>query len=232
MTTANHDVIHFVEKLVRSKTYRTERQSERSQAHPVGEQLYDYVLGWLDSDTEKAVRRHLSGCAVCMDEVLRIQAFERASDEDMVTETIPPDSQHERQFSFDFSQCHQVVEDLIHWVSPTWQPEFAGLTVTAADIAEQKHLFTSQDGDIDIRCSWRIPEESAPGYLEFAWAANIVTAYELWALFIHPETRLILAAICLGEDLEGGKIMSSQDLGFDPSKEQWVVSIMLQEKRL
>ncbi len=99
MTTANHDVIHFVEKLVQSKAYQEERRSAR--AHPDGDQLYDYVLGWLEPGTEMAVRRHLAECAACMDEVLRIQAFEQAVDKEMSVEASQPDSQEKKQ-----SPCH------------------------------------------------------------------------------------------------------------------------------
>ncbi|NJL60304.1 MAG: hypothetical protein HC887_12395 [Desulfobacteraceae bacterium] len=51
----------------------------------------------------------------------------------------------------------------------------------------------------------------------------------LWARFVNPENQQILAEYCLGIELEGRKIFYESELGFDPSKQKWAISIVIEK---
>ncbi|KPA12685.1 hypothetical protein MHK_007108 [Candidatus Magnetomorum sp. HK-1] len=116
---------------------------------------------------------------------------------------------------------------LFEWVSPMWTPQWAGQMVTASDIPEQKHSFELHNGEITISCLWRSAYNKAPAYIQLSWSANIITGYELWAVFINPETKNIFSEICLGTHLNGGIIIPETSLRFDPAKERWATLIKL-----
>lgn len=116
---------------------------------------------------------------------------------------------------------------LIRWISPLWEPQWAGVPVTAGDVPEQQHDFSMRDGNIDISCSWRGAYGDTPAYIEISWTADIMTECELWLRFVNPLTRDVLSEVLLGEEPEGGKIITGDILGFDPSKERWATSLMM-----
>jgi hypothetical protein len=119
---------------------------------------------------------------------------------------------------------------VVHWVSELWQPQWAGTPVTAADIPGDKKAFNVKNGEIEISCLWRSQQATNPAYIQISWAANFVADRELWALFFDPDTKEVLAEIPLGAYLEGGKNITSETLGFDPSNEKWAISILLKER--
>src|SRR5262245_13985588 len=51
---------------------------------------------------------------------------------------------------------------LVRWLSPVWQPAWAGEVVTAADVAAQEHVFALDDGEIQVTCGWRAAYEHLP----------------------------------------------------------------------
>ncbi|MCP4405633.1 MAG: hypothetical protein GY801_51060 [bacterium] len=122
-----------------------------------------------------------------------------------------------------------VPSHLVNWVSELWPPQWAGVLVSAADIPEDTKSFILKDGESDITCLWKSRYEAEPAHIEISWAANLVVDRELWALFFHPDTKDVLAEISLGTYPEGGKNITSETLGFDPSNEPWAISILLKE---
>ncbi len=127
----------------------------------------------------------------------------------------------------------QTVRDrLIKWMSPVWEPQWAGVHAGAGDIPEQKHRFRMKDGEIEISCLWKSAYKKTPAYIQITWAATISTDAELWLCFVSSETGDFLSEVCLGTHLEGGKILTEKTLGFDPSKEKWAVSVFLKEKQI
>lgn len=111
-----------------------------------------------------------------------------------------------------------------------WQPQWAGTPVYAADIPEQRHTFTGREGEIEISCAWRDQYETTPAYIQISWLANLTVDRKLWALFFDPVTKECLAEIPLGKYLEGGKSITSQTLGFNPSTQKWAIAILLKEE--
>ena len=116
---------------------------------------------------------------------------------------------------------------LIEWISPIWTPQWAGQPVSASDIPEQSHSFELHNGEITISCLWRSAYNKAPAYIQLSWSANIIAGYELWAVFINPETRNIFSEFYLGTHLSGGIIIPETSLTFDPTKERWATLIKL-----
>lgn len=121
----------------------------------------------------------------------------------------------------------QAGKALIQWISPIWQPQWAGQFVGAADIPVQMHTFRLEKGAIDVSCSWKPQIGDTPPYLDLSWRADMVLDGEFWCRFVHPDTNSVLAEVLLGESKEGGKYFTRQDLGFDPSQEQWALAILV-----
>ena len=132
------------------------------------------------------------------------------------------------------AQFTQAFGSLIRWISPVWHPQWAGQPVSAGDIARQKHRFPiAEGGNIEVTCSWK-PEspEGASAYLDIAWHADTVLDGEFWCRFVEPGTDTVLAEISLGAYREGGKYVTRDVLGFDPSTEPWAISILLKHQRV
>jgi hypothetical protein len=66
-----------------SKEFRhLKEQIEQGPDHPTGDELYNYVLGWLDRKESLLVMDHLVLCGRCLREVIRIRRLEEALTQD------------------------------------------------------------------------------------------------------------------------------------------------------
>src|SRR5271157_4232584 len=75
----------LLEAMARSESndFRTLRQEvEDGLHHPSGEDLYNYVLGWLDQEHSLRVLDHVVLCGRCLEEVMKIQQMEGALTKD------------------------------------------------------------------------------------------------------------------------------------------------------
>jgi len=75
----------LLEAMARSESndFRTLRQEvEDGLHHPSGEDLYNYVLGWLDQENSLRVLDHVVLCGRCLEEVMKIQQIEEALTKD------------------------------------------------------------------------------------------------------------------------------------------------------
>ena len=75
----------LLEAMARSESndFRTLRQEvEEGLHHPSGEDLYNYVLGWLDQEHSLRVLDHVVLCGRCLEEVMKIQQIEEALTKD------------------------------------------------------------------------------------------------------------------------------------------------------
>lgn len=127
------------------------------------------------------------------------------------------------------AKVRQVGAMLLKWVSPVWQPQWAGQMVTAGDIPEQSRTFAIPGGEVAIRCSWKPALREMPAYLDFSWRCDTVSSGEIWCQFIQPETHDVLAEISLGAHQAGGKYLTAETLGFDPSTQVWAIIIVVKE---
>jgi hypothetical protein len=191
--------------------------------HPELDLLYRYTCGELEPDDAAQIRQHLILCPVCNGKTLRIMRITN----DWKSEIRMIDQL--RQYAANWADGIVQSGVPVRWATALWQPEWAGTPVYASDILEQQHTFSSSDGEIEITCSWRDTYGSTPAYLTISWFASIERQQELWALFLDPSTKHVLAEIPLGKYLEGGKHLNSQMLGFNPSRDKWAVAILLKE---
>ncbi len=120
---------------------------------------------------------------------------------------------------------------LITWISELWEPLWAGQLVTADDIPEQEHSFaTETEGEIKIVCDWESQDDDTPAHIHLSWEADITTDSEIWVRFVNPETQELFYEECLGTELSDDATFKADELGFDPSKERWAISVMLKER--
>jgi hypothetical protein len=215
---STNNFLTLIEQKIRSKEYRRVSETVKKPLHPTREMLYDYVLGWLEEDDEEQVQEHIADCARCTREVLHIIRLEREIS-----------SGREEDWETWVKRVISLPAQLVSWVSELWQPQWAGVPASAADIPEEKKTFNIKDGEIEISCLWRSQQETTPAYIQITWVANLVADRELWVVFFDPETKEMLAEIPLGAYLEGGKNITSESLGFDPSREKWAISILLKK---
>lgn len=216
-------LLRLLERAVNAEKPDVSKASRRVLDHPPRQFLQKYIQCSLDETAAGTIRTHLADCSACACDVLRLLRFEK-------------DAETARQRDADWlayvKHAVKIPEKLIAWISPLWQPQWAGAAVTAADIPEQQRAFQTKEGEIDINCLWRPPSGKEPAYIQILWSANLVAERELWALFFDPDTKNVLAEIPLGAQPEGGKSISSAALGFDPSNNAWAISILLKEPNL
>ncbi len=75
----------LLEAMARSQTeeFRQLRnQVEQGSEHPTGDELYNYVLGWLSREESLSVMDHLVLCGKCLREVVHIRQLEEVLTED------------------------------------------------------------------------------------------------------------------------------------------------------
>ena len=75
----------LLEAMARSETKEFQQlrdQVEHGPHHPAGDELYNYVLGWLDRKESLLVMDHLVLCGRCLREVIRIRRLEEDLTED------------------------------------------------------------------------------------------------------------------------------------------------------
>ena len=215
---------------------------------PSSDTLVEYVYGGLSGDDHDHVRMHLSSCEICRmvcyrartDELLWSNMLESAPDallsRDLgrsgIREVNNMIRSHERRRtpSLD-SFVSRVRENMVAWVSPLWQPLYAGEAVTAADLAEQSIGFEMDYGEyINLSCHWH-EEKDRPACIELSWQANLLQPSRLWARFIDPENSTILTEILLGKELEGRLCIPGEQLNFNPTADKWAIAIIVEEER-
>jgi hypothetical protein len=125
------------------------------------------------------------------------------------------------------AKLKQAGSALIQWISPLWQPQWAGQFVGAGDIPTQQHTFRLEKGAIEVSCFWKPQSGDSPSYLDLSWKADTILEGEFWCRFVHPDTNVVLAEVPLGMSKEGGKYFTRQELGFDPSQEEWALAILV-----
>ena len=228
----NETFLAFLTQEAQSEKFRRLRENASKTPHPTREKLYDYALGWMDQAEVRQVREHIAFCGDCAHEVLRILRIEDELEQDALewADRAPVSSQEPKAaFSLPTSKKSSIIDSLVRWISPLWEPQWAGQLVTAADIPKQTHAFISENGDIKISCYWKGQYHDQPAYIQIAWKANLTTESEIWIRFTDPATRVIRSEICLGTGLVGEESFTSDDLGFDPSNEKWAISVVLQD---
>ncbi len=127
------------------------------------------------------------------------------------------------------AKIHRVLDRVTQWISPIWQPLWAGQAVTADDIPKQEYTFQSEHGKIVMTCEWKPAYAATPAFLKVSWEASLESRSRLVARFIDPESQAIRSEICLGTSLCGEETLTKDDLGFDPSSDPWAISLILRD---
>ncbi|KPA13603.1 hypothetical protein MHK_006207 [Candidatus Magnetomorum sp. HK-1] len=130
----------------------------------------------------------------------------------------------------------QLIKDkivsFVKFISLPWKPPLAGVHVNSSDISEQSHRYKlDNNGDVSIYCLWREAYKEDPAYIKIRWNANISAGNEIWVAFFQPETKEFFSEIMLGINSEGGKVLLSNQLNFDPYKQKWAVSVILKPRK-
>jgi len=210
---------------------------------PVAETIVDYVYDDLSSPVRFKVSEHITECESCRLLTLKIESdrteLELMIDKspEKVLEDIIGSSLEDNLFGKktpairkSFPSLSQIKDAMISWVSPFWEPEFAGQVVTAADITEQTKQFEMDYGEyVNITCHWGGKNDAQEPYLQLSWKANFHTPSNIWVRFINPKSNAVLSEFCLGTDLEGYRQITVKDLGFDPTDQRWAISIVTED---
>lgn len=207
---------------------------------PVAEAIVDYVYDDLSESSRSKITKHITGCESCRLLALKIETDRTElelmidkSPEKVLEDIIGPSLKDKllgkkttaiKKSSLSLSQ---IKDAMISWVSPTWEPKFAGQMVTAADITEQTKQFEMDYGEyVNISCYWKGKESTREPYLYLSWKANYHTPSIIWVRFVDPDSNAVLSESCLGTDLEGYRQLTVKELGFDPTDQRWAISIV------
>ena len=118
---------------------------------------------------------------------------------------------------------------MIAWISPLWQPMYAGQPLTAADMEEQSICFEMDYGEyIQLKCHWQDEKDCQPG-IDLAWQANLLQPSNIWVRFVDPDSQQVLAEILLGTELEGRLHVQGKELAFHPLRDKWGVVAVAEE---
>lgn len=211
-------LLAVVKQEVESAEYRRLKEHIRTSPHPTSAQLYDYVSDELDGQEARKVRRHQVFCEACAEEVSAIMRMDDKTEKRV------------QKWAGSMTDGKSSLRDtLIEWLSPLWEPLWAGQPVTAADVAAQQHTFTLEDGDITLSCTWKTPYQDEPASILITWKADLFTENELWIGFVNPETQAVRYRACLGTRRTGEERFTCDELGFEPSEERWAMTLGLRE---
>src|SRR4030095_1459076 len=83
----------------------------------------------------------------------------------LVRHTQAPQGFHARVMARVAAERLPFRDCLVRWLSPPWQPVWAGELVTAADVAAQEHVFALDDGEIQVTCGWQAAYGHLPATL-------------------------------------------------------------------
>ncbi len=183
---------------------RTPRKhtTQAAEQHPAWETLKQYANCQLPESKAIGIRQHLAQCSICASKALRQITSEEQS---------------------------SLLEQAIQWCTSLWQPQWAGVEVSANDIPRQTHEFQGEDGTIKLSCDWRGKYRTHSAFIRIEWQAELTSRSEIYARFINPDTQEVRAEVALGKHLSGEKALSSKELGFDPATEKWAIVIGMKE---
>ena len=207
---------------------------------PIAETIVDYVYDDLSSPMRAKVTEHITECESCRILALKIEA-DRTELEQMIDQS--PDKflgeilgssrdgnligKKMSDLNSSLPSLSQIKKATINWVSPLWEPKFAGQVVTAAGITEQTKRFELDYGEyVNVSCHWAGGRDDQIPYLQLTWKANFHTHINIWIRFIDPLSNNTISEFCLGSDLEGSRQLSVEDLEFDPTIQRWAISIV------
>lgn len=118
----------------------------------------------------------------------------------------------------------------IRWLSPLWEPVWAGVPLTGADTAALEQVVALPTGSLHLTCRWFAASPTQPATLLLAWTADAPNPGDLWVRFTQRDNpTVVLAEQLLGDAHTGEAEWSADELGFDPSNEPWALTLMLME---
>ncbi|NJL60303.1 MAG: zf-HC2 domain-containing protein [Desulfobacteraceae bacterium] len=134
---------------------------------PDDEMLSDYVYHDLPTEEHRKIAAHIHQCERC-----RIESLRMKTDKDAWELMIDkfPDEMFEKLLGSSISEhdaadmskiigsaVSKIRDSLIRWLSPVWEPMWAGLPISAAsDVPEQSHSFEMNYGEyVNISCYWQ-----------------------------------------------------------------------------
>jgi len=219
---APEEFLSKIEQIAAQSRLTQRKVSAAPTEHTSGKLLYEYAAGSLEREQASQIRRHLMRCAACNYKTLAIMR--------LVNVEIPT-----RQI---FDELRISIQDWAEKISSSleaaarvttlWQPQWAGQLVPAADIPAQEHLFAFDEGAIKLTCVWQPQHRKKPAFIGLTWSADLKIRSALSALFIRlDDPHNAQVEVSLGNELRGGKIITSDELGFDPSRDRWAIAMIL-----
>lgn len=119
-------------------------------------------------------------------------------------------------------------DNVIQWV---WEPEGAGMPLAAAPSSvTQEHQFETESGVINVTCAWGGATDNDPAFIWMAWDARIAPESEFQIRLINPDTRATRYEIRPGRIFKGDQTFTQEEIGFDPQREKWALSIVTLER--
>ena len=206
-------------QLVQSEQYQSAKTAMQKMPHPSPEMLYDYVLDGLSREDAQKIRTHLVYCAECADEVTAIVRIETEAQQE-----------EEERNEVDMPMTFEPLKPILEFREPLlqnlalefWEPRYAGMELTGADMPKQTCQF--QEGQIKISTYWEGERGGKLAYIWIAWEVSVPKPYHLIIKFFQPETEKLLYEINLGTTQQGEETFTSDDLHFDPTMIRWAMA--------
>ena len=169
--------------------------------------LFDYVCHDLPEAQIQNVTKHFAQCLKCRLTVLKMQADRTAWNDklDRAFEKISNNAEQKKTPII-------VIENI---VMEYWEPKYAGMELTAADMRPEPFQF--QEGQITIKAFWEGAHGDKPAYIWVEWDVRVQPPFHLHLRFIAPETGTILYEVDLGQTTKDSESFNADELHFDPT---------------
>ncbi len=170
ITGNNEDFLKILEQETRTDEFRKLRENAGNWVHPTGDMLYDYVTGSLGNRHERIIRKHISLCKTCAEEVLKIRLIEQALEQDLLKRSgIQPLLEKVKGMFFQPAISWKYWASgiitacllIFLWHTRLQTPELADM-ITESYQAAVMHKITLSDNNLQKNLSlpWEKPDES------------------------------------------------------------------------
>ncbi len=220
----------FIAQKSRSDKFQEKKRIVEAGSHPTDKMLEDYVWDRVDEASSQIIRKHNMYCGICAKKVLQLRGIKHEAEEKLLdwadgNREIPQPSPDE------FMTPLEPKIDIYAGLASDYHVfQGAGQQVSAAGMPEQEYRFViEEEGDISIHCYWGEARGTEPAYIWLSWDANIESEKVFYARFVNPENDKPRCDIRLGTNLVGERPFTSDELGFNPTRERWAIAIVLRE---
>ncbi len=204
--------------------------------HPHIELLYKYVLQELDMESVEIIDTHLLYCDFCSEEVAAIIRTEQEiMESDVYDDSFNTYRDSEIQCQNDAKKTPYIskINDNLIWLSPLYAKPLRKTAMSYSDNIDGADTDNSKTFRYAGGRYFKLVYNYEPTgrYLIIQWETDVIYNCDFWIKFFNNENALI-AEVCLGNQADGKKILSFDEIGFDLMENDWYIGCALVKRKI